>query len=201
MPDIIAAVDEIAANKLVHAAEAALGPLSKSGSGSLGPFTASWSATASFANGTIDLIPPDVVRIADCELNYALSFTFSFDLSDIIPDFCLPQVCIPIPFVGDVCTPEICIDWPTISIPVSYSDALKFTADCTLNVHLGTFTGPADPDWFVDIVIVGIPFLQTSAAAAAILTAIGLAASVGLVPIPFVGAFLAIAVAALSAAI
>ncbi|MBI2305048.1 MAG: hypothetical protein HYU86_09945 [Chloroflexi bacterium] len=195
MADIIVAADEVAATKLVHDAETALGTVSKSGSGSLGPFTASWNASAYLANGTIDLISPNVIRVADCELHYTLGFTFSFDLSSILPDFCLPQVCIWIPFVGTVCTPEVCIDWPTISIPVSYSDMVKFTADFSLNVYL------SGGNWLVDIVIVGIPSLTISLAAAAILVAIGTAASLVLLAVPFIGPFLAGAVIAITAAI
>lgn len=195
MSDIIAAADEVAANKLVHTAESALGTVSKSGSGSLGPFTASWNTSASFSNGTVDLIAPNVVRIADCDMNYALGFTFSLDLNSILPHFCLPQVCIPIPFNGSLCTPKICISWPTISIPVSHSGVVKFTADFSLNVH------KVGSDWLIDIVIVGIPFLQIGPAAAAILVAIGAAASLALLVVPFIGPFLALAAAAITAAI
>ena len=195
MPDIVVAGDETAATELVHDAETTLGTISDSGSGSLGPFTASWSASVSFSGGAVDLIAPNIIRITDCQMNYSLGFSFSFDLSDILPDFCIPEICIPIPFLPDICTPEICVDWPTIIIPVNYSDSLLFTADFTLNPHLdGT-------DWVVDIVIVGIPFLQISPAAAAILIAIGLAAAAILAPIPFIGPFLAIAVAGILAVI
>jgi len=194
MPDITVAGDEAAATQLVHDAETTLGVVSKSGSGSLGPFTASWSASASFSNGAVDLNPPNIIRIANCQMNYSLGFSFSFDLSSILPDFCLPQICIPTPW-GDICTPKICVDWPTITIPVSYSDSLTFTADFTLNPHL------SGANWLIDIVIVGIPLLQISPAAAAILTAIGLAAAVILASIPFIGPFLAGAVLAITAAI
>ena len=194
MPDITVAGDEAAATQLVHDAEATLGVISRSGSGSLGPFTASWSASASFSSGAVDLNPPNVIRIANCQMNYSLGFSFSFDLSSILPDFCLPQICIPTPW-GDICTPKICVDWPTITIPVSYSDSLTFTADFTLNPHL------SGSDWLIDIVIVGIPFLQISPTAAAILAAIGLVAAAILAPIPFIGPFLAGAVLAITAAI
>ncbi len=194
MPDIVVAADESAATELVHDAEATLGVVSRSGSGSLGPFTASWSASTSFTGGAVDLIAPDIIRIANCELHYSLGFTFSFDLSSIIPDLCLPRVCIPTPW-GDLCTPRICIDWPTITIPVSFTDIVRFTADFRLNPHL------VGPDWLVDIVIVGIPLLQISPAAAAILAALGLAAAAILLAIPFIGPFLAGAVLAITAAI
>lgn len=194
MPDIIAAVDEVAATTLIHDAEATLGTLARSGSGSLGPFTASWSASASLQQGVIDLISPNVVRVTDCELHYSLGFSFAFDLSTIIPDFCLPRVCIPTPF-GDLCTPKICIDWPTITIPLNYSDMVRFTADFTLDVRsVGT-------EWLVDVVIVGVPALDLSAAAATILAGLGLAAAAILAPIPFIGPLLAVVVAAITSII
>jgi hypothetical protein len=195
MPDIIAALDEPAATKLVHAAETTIGTLSDSGSGSLGPFGASWNASGSFADGSIDLIAPDIVRIADCEVHYTLGLTISLDLGAILPEFCLPQICIWLPFVGTVCTPEICIDWPTISIPFSYSDMVKFTADFSIVPHL------SGTEWLVDIVIVGIPSLELSAAAAAIILGIGAAASAILLAVPFIGPFLALAVGIITAAI
>jgi hypothetical protein len=194
--DIVAAADETAATKLIHDAEGALGTLSAGPtSGSLGPFSATASATASLADGTIDLIPPNVIRIDDCELHYAVDLSLAVDLSSVLPDFCLPQVCVPIPFDGELCTPKICIDWPTVSIPVSYSDLVTFSADFTLDVHLSGGV------WFVDVVIVGVPFLQISAAAAAILLAVAAAATPILLAVPFIGPFLAIAVDAIIAAI
>jgi hypothetical protein len=195
MPDIIAAADETAASNLIHAAETTLGTVSKSGSGNLGPFTAGWNANASFSGGMIDLIAPNVIRITNCQLNYSVGFSFSFDLSSILPDFCLPQVCIPIPFDGKLCTPKICVNWPTITIPVSHSGVINFTADFSLNVHL------SGPDWLIDIVVVGVPFLQIGPEAAAILTAIGVAASLALLAIPFIGPFLAAAVVGITAVI
>lgn len=195
MPDITLAADENAATKLIHDAETALGTLSDSGSGSLGPFTASWSAGVFFANGTIDLIPPNLIQITDCEMHYNLGFSFSLDLSDFLPDFCIPQICVNLGFF-EICTPEICIDWPTIGpIPINYPDVIKFTAAFALNVHL---TGS---DWLVDIVIVGIPFLQISPAAAAILLLIEAAITPFLLAVPFIGPFLALATASIIAAI
>ncbi len=195
MPDLIVAADETAASNLVHAAEATLGTLSRSGSDSLGPFTAGWSASASFSGGMIDLTAPNIIRIANCQLNYSLGFSISFDLSSILPDFCLPQICVSLPWIGKVCTPKICINWPTITIPVSHSGAINFTSDFSLNVY------PSGPNWNIDIVVVGIPFLQIGPAAAAILAAIGAAAALILLPIPFIGPFLAGAVAAITAVI
>jgi hypothetical protein len=195
MPDILVAADETAATQIVNAATAALGTLSTSGSSSLGPFTASYSASASFTGGTVDLTAPNVVKLVNVQMNYSLSFSFSFDLGTILPEFCLPQICIRIPFIGRICTPRICINWPSVTIPVSYSDSLTFSAAFIPQV---TLTGG---NWVVTIVIDEIPLLQLSVAAAAILTAIGIAAAALLVGIPFIGPFLALAVAGILAVI
>ena len=117
MAEIILAVDEVAATKLLHSAETALGTISTGpGGGNLGPFSASWSASASFSGGTINLISPNIIRIADCNLNYSLNFTLTVDLNSILPNFCLPRVCIWTPF-GDICTPKICLELADHSYP------------------------------------------------------------------------------------
>ena len=195
MAEIIAAIDEKGADKLLDTAIAAIGPQTKSGSGNLGPFTASYSITGTLTSGDIDLIPSDTIRIVDLRLDWSLSLSFEFDLSSILPDFCLPQVCVDIPCVGEVCTPKICVDWPTITIPVSFSDFLKATADLKLDINL---TGGK---WKVEAVILALPNLQFGATSAALLVAIGLAATPILLAIPFIGPFLALAVNAILAAI
>jgi hypothetical protein len=194
MSDILVAADETAATKIVNAGEAALGTISNSGSSSLGPFFATWGASASFAGGVVDLIAPDVVRLQNVTMNYSLNFSFGIDLGEFLPEFCLPQICIRIPFIGRICTPKICIDWPTISVPINYSDSLTFTADFRPIVFLD------GAEWVIEIEIVGVPFLELSPAAAAILALIGVALAAILAPIPFIGPFLALAVSAILAA-
>lgn len=196
MPDIIAAADEVAATKLLHDAETALGTQSRSGSGSLGPFSATWGASVHFSNGAIDLIPPNIIRIANCEFNFSLSFGFSIDLNSFLPQICLPRICVRIPFIGRVCTPGICIAWPTIPLPtITYSDMIRFSGDFTLNVAL------VGVMWKVDAVVVGIPLLQLSPAAAAILLLIGSTVAAAVVWVPFIGPLLAGLVIAITAAI
>jgi hypothetical protein len=188
VPDIVAAADEVAATTLLHDAETALGTLSSGpASQGFGPITASAGATATFAGGAVDLIPPDTIRIAACELHYTLALSLSLDLNDILPSFCLPQVCVPTPF-GALCTPEICIHWKTVSIPVSHSGLVEFDGDFKLDAHL---TGGV---WFVDVTVLGIPLLRIGLEDAAIIAAITTAAAVVLAPIPFIGLFLAFAV-------
>jgi hypothetical protein len=189
--EIIAAVDEIAANVLLHAAEAAIGTLSDSGSGSLGPLGAGWSASASFAGGMVSLAAPDTVSIDDLEVDYSLSLTLSLDLSFL--DFCLPQICIPTPW-GDICTPKICINFPTLSVTVPFSSSATLSADFGIVVHLTSGT------WFVDVVIQNVRKLDLGLAATALLTAIGGAIAAAVALVPFIGPFLSVAVAILTAA-
>jgi hypothetical protein len=195
MAEITAALDEPGANKLLDTAVGAIPAQSRSGSGSLGPFIASYGVTATLTNGDVDLIPPDIIRIVDLRVNWDLDLSFGIDLSTILPDFCLPQVCLDIPCVGTVCTPTICIDWPTITVPVSFGDFVKATGDFRLDIALVGTT------WQVQAVIVGVPNLQFGATTAALLLAIGAAITPILLAIPFLGPFLAIAVNAILALI
>jgi hypothetical protein len=188
MPEITAALDEIGANKLLDVAIGTIGPLSKSDTGNLGPFSASYNVQATFTNGDVDLIPPDTVRIVDLRLDWTLDLTFSIDLGEILPEFCLPQVCVDIPCVGRVCTPRICIDWPTIPVSVTFSDFLQVTVDLNLDINL---TGG---NWVVQANVQGVPSLQFGATSALLLAAIGAAVTPILLAIPFIGPFLAIAV-------
>ena len=67
----------------------------------------------------------NIIRIVDLRVDWDLDLSFGIDLSVVLPDFCLPQVCIDIPCVGEVCTPKICVDWPTITVPVSFGDFVQ----------------------------------------------------------------------------
>jgi hypothetical protein len=195
MPDILVAADETAATKIVNAATAAFPPPSASGSNALGPFGVTWSASASFSGGAVDLIAPDIVRVANMTMAFNLNLTFTIDLGEILPEFCLPRICIRIPFIGRVCTPRICIEWPTIPIPLSHSGTVNFTADFRPVVTL------VGSEWVIEIEVVGTPFLQLDPVSSALLTALGLAAAAALAPIPFIGPFLAAAVATIVAVI
>jgi hypothetical protein len=196
MSDVTLACDETAATRLVHDAETIFGTKGPSGgSGSFGPFVASYSASVSFSGGTVGLQTPNIIALNNIHLNYSLSLSFGIDLNSFLPHFCLPQVCVNIPCVGKVCTPSICISWPTKSISLNYSDFVDFSADFQVIPHL------SGSNWLIDIRIVSIPNLTISPAAAAILTALGLAVGAVLVGVPFIGPFLAAAVEAILAAI
>ncbi len=189
--DIIAAIDETAANTLLHGAEAATPPVTANGSQPFGPLDVSWSASASFTGGTVSLAAPDTVAIDNLEVDYSLSLTLSIDLSFL--DFCLPQVCIWTPW-GDICTPTICIDFPTIGVTIPFSGSAYVSADFGIVVHLTSGT------WFVDVVIQDVRKLDLGAAATLLLTAIGAAISAALLAVPFIGPFLSLVVGIITAA-
>ncbi len=188
MAEIIAAVDETAANELIDQAIALIPPQSASGSGNLGPFIANYAVNASLVNGDVDLIPPDIIRLDNLRVNWSINLSFGIDLSTILPDFCLPRVCVDIPCVGRVCTPRICIDWPTITVPVSFSDFVKATGDFRLNIALSGGV------WKVEAIILGVPNLQFGATTGLLLAAIGAAVTPLLLAIPFIGPFIALVV-------
>jgi hypothetical protein len=193
--DITAAVDEAAADQLLDTAIGLITLPPASGTGSLGPFSASYNASASLSPGDVDLIAPGTIRITDLRLDWNLGFSFGIDLSSFLPDFCLPQVCVDIPCVGRVCTPRVCVDWPTVSVPVSFSDFVRVTADFGISI---TQSGGV---WKVEAVVQGTPNIQFGLVTAGLLTAISLAVTPVLLAVPFIGPFLAIAVNAIILAI
>lgn len=195
MAEITAALDEGGANKLLQAVVAAIGTQAKSGSGTLGPFVAGYTVQGTLSSGSVDLIPPDTIRLVDLRLDWHIDLSFGIDLGTILPEFCLPQVCIDIPCVGTVCTPKICIDWPTITVPVSFGDFLKTTVDTRLVIAL------VGGNWTVKAQILGVPNLQFGATSALLLAAIAAAVTPILLAIPFIGPILAVAVDLILAAI
>lgn len=195
MAEITAALDEVGANKLLDAVIAAIGTQTKSGSDSLGPFTVGYTVSGTLTNGNVDLIPPDIIRIADLRLDWNINLSFVIDLAAILPKFCLPQVCINIPCVGRVCTPEICIPWPKIPVNVPLSDFVKTTVDTRLNITL------LSGKWKVEAEVLGVPSLSFGLPTAALLVAIGVAITPVLLLVPLIGPFLALAVNLILAAI
>jgi len=195
MPDVTLAADQTAATRLVHDAETIFGTKSQNGSSSLGPFVASYGVSASFSGGSVVLQTPNIIDLDDIHLNYSLNLSFGIDLNNFLPHFCLPQICVTIPFIGTVCTPSVCINWPTITFPFSFSDFVDFSGDFQILPHL------SGGDWLIDIRIVSIPTLSIGLAAAAILTALGLALGAAVSFIPFIGPLLDVLIAAVLAGI
>jgi hypothetical protein len=191
MPDILAAADQSAATTLLHDAETTLGTISPPpGSGQLGPFTATYSASVSFSGGSVNLTPPNIIELANCNINYSVSLSFSIDLDDFLPKLCLPPICFLF-----WCLPSICIDWPTITVPFNFSDTATMTADFHLNPHL------SGPNWFIDVVINSIPSLSFGPGTAAILIGLEAALTPVLLAVPFIGPVLALAADAIIDAI
>ena len=195
MSEIVAAIDEGAAQQLFDTEIASLGMQSTSGSSLLGPFAVSYAVSGTLTNGSIDLIAPATVEVKDLRLDWHVDLSFQLDIGDFIPDIHIPQVCIHIPCVGDVCTPKIDIVWPTVTVPISFGDFLKTTVD--LGIALSLVSGV----WKVEGVVQGIPNLQFGASTAALLAAIGLAVSAAVAWVPLIGPFLAGLVVAVVAAV
>jgi hypothetical protein len=192
MPDIVAAIDEAAANALLHDAESALGTRKASGGTGSGLISLTWNASASFSGGTVALTPPKTIAIDDCEVNYELGLDLVIDLGSL--DLCLPSVCVSIPCIGKVCTPKICLDPPPIPFPVSFSSALTFSADFALEASL------AGGDWEIDAVILSVPTLDLGTDATLLLEAIVAAIAVAVAAVPGIGLFLSFVTAIIAAA-
>jgi len=195
MSEIIAALDEKGANKLLDTAIAEMDPFYREGEGNLGPFVAGYNITAKLTNGDVDLIPPGTIRIVDLEVDWSMELSFGLDLSSILPELCLPEICIDIPCVGTVCTPSICLDWQPVTISLPFSDHLKTTVDLQLAINLD------GGQWKVEAVVLAVPELQLGPASTALLAAIAAAATPILLMVPFIGPFLAMAVDAIIALI
>jgi hypothetical protein len=151
--------------------------------------------SGTLSNGTVDLIAPATIRVADLRLDWHLNLLLQLDIGDFIPDIHIPQVCVHIPCVGDVCTPRIDFEWPTVPVPVSFGDFLTTTVD--LGLSLTQVAGV----WRVEGVVLGVPSLQFGASTAALLAAIGLAIAVAVAWVPLIGPFVAILAAGVLAAI
>ena len=189
--DLTAAVDETAANILLHDGEAALGTRTASGSSSFGPFGAGYHAGGTLSGGDLHLVAPGTVAVDDIAIAYSLTLTLTLDLSFL--DFCLPRICIPTPF-GDLCTPKICLHFPTLSVPVSFSSSATVSADFGLSVALNA------GDWVVSIVIQQVRKIDIGTAATALVVAIGAAVAAALAAVPFIGPLLALAAGIVAAA-
>lgn len=181
MADIIAAIDEVGAQSVLAAAELVAIP-PKSDSATAGPFTVAYKVAIAFSGGTVDLIPPDTVRLANLRMD------FDLDLNVVIdpPEVCLPQPCVNLPCIGEVCLPRICIDPPALpAIPVKLKDFVQFTVDCELVVELDAMNV-----WQVHIEIPNVPSLQLGPASQALLAALNAAITPVVAAIPLVGPIL-----------
>lgn len=195
MSELTAALDEAGANKLFNTAMGLVAIPSQSGSGSLGPFAASYTASVAFVHGSVDLIVPSTVRMKQLRVAWNITLGFSINLNDFLPNFCIPQVCVDIPCVGRVCTPRICVRWPTISVNLPLGDWVEATADFGLDIS------QAGGQWKVQALVQNVSQLQFGPATAGMLVLIGAAITPLLLLIPFIGPFLAIAVNAILAVI
>jgi hypothetical protein len=153
MAEIVAALDEVGANKLLQDAIAAFNPSPDSGTDSLDVFQVDWTVSVSLSGGSVDLIPSDTIRIEDLHLDFSVDLTFHLNLNDI-GEICIPESVSWAPW-GFIYTPEVCFDLPNITFdPVSHSGWAEFTGDFHPQVTLIGGT------WKIDAVLDGIPSLK-----------------------------------------
>jgi hypothetical protein len=194
MAEIIAAIDETAAHQLFQTLAAGLPPMSTGGASNLGPLRVTYSASATISPGSIDLIPPDTIRVTGLRVSYSLNASFQLRLGDFLPSE-IPRICVKIPCVGKVCTPRIPLHWPTITIPFGFSDWVR------ADVDLGVVTTHAAGQWRVEGVVLGIAALQWGPGTAAAVAGIGAAVAAAVAWVPFIGPFLSILVLAVTSTI
>jgi hypothetical protein len=204
MRELTVAADEVAATELLHDAEAKLGTKNRSGSQALGPFDANWSATAFLTDGIVNLTPPDLIGLENCNLHYNLHFSISLDLNTILQPIVITFPGVDIDYDNKLLNihihihyhpPPVYIYWPHVTIPVSHAGVARFAGNFKLNVYL------SGGHWKIDAVSLNVTSLQLDNGAVALMAALSLAASAVLSPIPFIGPVLSTAVAAITVAI
>jgi hypothetical protein len=117
--------------------------LSKSDSGSFGPFSASYSVKMHLSGGSVQLNDDDTVEVKNLLIEWdTLKLTLCFNLP------CIPGICIiPDPWNGCLLgTPEICLG--SICIPIDLSGLVSKISDVKANLLTFYFVDPArDPSW------------------------------------------------------
>lgn len=109
---LIAVIDEAGAENIVSGLVTGLsGSISDSALGFF--YDIAWE----FFPGEFDLIDAgDIIRLREWDIHTDISVGWEFDLSDILPDFCVPEVCVDLGWLGELCVGGWCIPWPEISV-------------------------------------------------------------------------------------
>lgn len=142
---LIAAIDEDGAEKIVSGLVTGL-----SDSKSSSAFGFSYNIAWEFLPGSFELVDSgDIIRLRECDIHTDISFGWSFDLSNILPDICFPRICFKTWF-GKVCTPRWCIDWPTISVPFSLPTLLS---EVSFDFSVQIQHDPAANQWVIKAVV------------------------------------------------
>lgn len=109
---LVAAIDEDGAEAIVSGLVTGL---SGSTSGSASGF--SYSVAWEFFPGQFELVDAnDIIRLREWDVHTDISLGWEYDLSELLPDFCVGGGCVDLGWFGEVCLPEICIDWPEIDV-------------------------------------------------------------------------------------
>ena len=138
---LVAAVDEDGAETIVSSVATGL---SDSTSGSALGF--SYSVAWQVVPGDFELVDAgDMIRLREWDLHTDISLGWSFDLSTILPDVCIPEVCVWTPF-GEACTPSWCIDWPTIGVDFSLP---TIVSEISVDFSLQIYRDPAAAQWVI----------------------------------------------------
>jgi hypothetical protein len=187
--DATVAVSQSGVNKLIQQLLSSA-QVSKSGSGSWGPFSAGYTVSAKVTGGTIELVdaPIQLIRLHDFNVSASAAVHVGFDLGNILPHLCFPpvRICVDIPWVGHFCTPQWCVPWPSIGVSLTVPISFNISADFGLEVRDG---GSA---W--DVVLLVYPFslvIDPSPTINAILEAVRQEVDGVLNGIPLIGGFLA----------
>jgi hypothetical protein len=198
MPDLTAAIDENAATRIIHAAESQLGTITRSASSAIGPFAATGTLHAQLSGGNVHLIPPDVIRVASVTLSYSVQLAFALDVNQFLAPLHVGPWTIQIKigwFEFTFTIPGFTVNWPTVTVPIAFSNAIAVGADFKLSTHL------VAARWKVDLVAFGVPSLNVSAAGAIALAAVGAGLTVALSAIPGIEPFLTSTIAAIQGTI
>lgn len=115
--------------------------ISKSGSGSFGPFTASYSVDVNLSGGTLQLNNNNTFELSDVDVDFS---TLDFNLCLDLPGFCIPSFCIvPNPWNGClVGFPGFCIGGP-ICVDLNLAGLTSQITDFTASLVTKYYIDPA----------------------------------------------------------
>lgn len=195
MANVLTVIDEPGSTILFDRLAVDMGTTTIPGSGAIGPFPVNYSVALSLRTGPVDLIVPNLVGIQRLRVNWALQATLTVDLNTILPAIHYPQISISITWPKwwkpkiKITLTWIHIPWPTVYVPLHLQDYVFGDANLRLLVKQDVAY------WYVNAQIVGTPAFGFGAATGAALVTVGAVLAAVLLPIPFIGLFLAMATA------
>lgn len=200
MQNVLTAIDETGSTVLYQKLAVALGTVTTSGTGSLGPFPLSYTLNATLAPGQVDLNPPNVIRILPLKVHWSLNALIKIDLNQLLPPIYLPHVKITITWKKwqikiTISVTWVHYPWPVLQVPLNVSDDVSAIANLRLIVRSDA------ANWYVYGRVVALPSFGFGPATASIIGALALILPALLLPIPLIGGLAAIATFAILGAI